>query len=55
MKKYFISAVMSLVALVMLGGCATQEERAARAAAQAARVKTALAKRDFKIMATRWL
>jgi hypothetical protein len=49
MKKYFISAVMSLVALVMLGGCATQEERAARAAAQAARVKTALAKRDFKI------
>ena len=49
MKKYCFSQVMVLLALVMLGGCASSEERAARAAEQAAKVKAALTARNYKI------
>ena len=35
MRKYFASVMFALLALVMLGGCATAEERAARAASSA--------------------
>ena len=38
MKKYLVSMAVALLALVMLSGCATAEERAARAAEQAAKV-----------------
>ena len=41
--------ILSFVALIMLSGCATQEERAARAAEQTAKVKAALAERHYKI------
>ena len=37
----------------MLSGCATSEERAARAAEQAAKVKTALTERNYKISVDR--
>lgn len=40
---------VALLALVMLSGCATAEERAARAAEQAAKVKVALTERHYKI------
>ena len=49
MKKFLFSMVFGLVASVMLSGCATAEERAARAAEQAAKVRTALTERNYKI------
>ena len=49
MKKYFVSIVLASLAVMTLGGCATSEERAARAAEQAAKVKTALTARNYKI------
>lgn len=49
MRKYFVSMVTALLASVMLGGCATAEERAARAAEQAAKVRTALTERNYII------
>lgn len=49
MKKYLVSMAVALLALVMLSGCATAEERAARAAEQAAKVKVALTERHYKI------
>ena len=49
MKNSLVSMVFSLLALVVLGGCATSEERAARAAEQAAKVKAALTARNYKI------
>lgn len=49
MKKVLMAMVSACLALVMLSGCATSEERAARAAEQAAKVKTALTERDYKI------
>ena len=49
MKKFFVTTVYALLALVMLSGCATAEERAARAAEQAAKVKTALTERNYII------
>ena len=49
MGKYFVSIVFALLAMVILSGCATAEERAARAAERAAKVKTALTERNYKI------
>ena len=49
MGKCFVSIVFALLALVILGGCATAEERAARAAERAAKVKTALTERHYII------
>ena len=49
MKKFLISMVFGIVVLVMLSRCATVEERAARAAEQAAKVRTALTERNYKI------
>lgn len=53
MKKVLIAMVSVCLALVMLSGCATSEERAARAAEQAAKVKTALTERNYKISVDR--
>ena len=53
MRKIFMTSVMALTALVMLVGCATAEERAARAAEQAKAVKTALQERNYQIAVNR--
>lgn len=53
MKKLLISTVMALTAWVMLSGCATAEERAARAAEQTKAVKTALQERNYQIAVNR--
>ena len=53
MKKHLILTVMALTALVMLVGCATAEERAARAAEQAKAVKAALQERNYQIAINR--
>ena len=45
--------MLLVVALATLEGCATAEERAARAAEQAARVKVALTEKRYKIMVER--
>ncbi|MBR5325097.1 MAG: DUF4251 domain-containing protein, partial [Prevotella sp.] len=44
---------MALTALVMIVGCATAEERAARAAEQAKTVKAALQERNYQIAVNR--
>lgn len=49
MKKVLVSIVLGCSAWVMLSGCASPEERAARAAEQAAKVTAALKARDYKI------
>ena len=49
MKKVLMTMVSACLALVMLSGCATPEERAARAAEQAAKVTAALKARNYKI------
>ena len=49
MNKLQFSFLVSFVALVVLSGCITPEERAARAAEQAVKVKAALSQRGFKI------
>ena len=48
-----MTSVMALTALVMLVGCATAEERAARAAEQAKAVKAALQERNYQIAVNR--
>ena len=53
MRKIFMTSVMALTALVMLVGCATAEERAARAAEQAKAVKAALQERNYQIAVNR--
>ena len=53
MKKHLILTVMALTALVMIVGCATAEERAARAAEQAKAVKAALQERNYQIAVNR--
>jgi len=53
MRKILMTSVMALTALVMLVGCATAEERAARAAEQAKAVKTALQERNYQIAVNR--
>ena len=49
MKKVLVSMVTAGLALVMLGGCATPQEKAEREAEQAKKVAAALAERQFKI------
>jgi hypothetical protein len=53
MNKKLLSIMLLVVALMALEGCATAEERAARAAEQAARVKVALTEKRYKIMVER--
>jgi hypothetical protein len=53
MKKVLVSMVLACSAWVMLSGCASPEERAARAAEQAAKVTAALKARDYKISVDR--
>lgn len=53
MRKIFMTSVMALTAWVMLVGCATAEERAARAAEQAKAVKAALQERNYQIAVNR--
>ena len=50
MKKYLISMACTLLAAIVLNGCATSKEKAAREAEQAAKVKAALAERHYKIV-----
>ena len=49
MKKGLLSLAVVLLAVMVLEGCATAEDRAARAAEHAARVKVALKERHYKI------
>ena len=49
MKQVLLSLALALLAVIALEGCATAEERAARAAEHAARVKVALTERHYKI------
>ena len=53
MKKVLVSMVLVCSAWGMLSGCASPEERAARAAEQAAKVTAALKARDYKISVDR--
>jgi hypothetical protein len=53
MKKYQVSIVMALLAAVLLGGCATSEERAAQKAEQVKKVTAALNRRQYKIAIAR--
>lgn len=53
MKKLLFSILLGSSACVMLSGCASAEERAARAAEQAAKVTKALEARDYKIAVNR--
>lgn len=53
MKKYLLSMVLAFLALVMLSGCATSEERAARAAELKKKVTNALTERNYKIAVDR--
>lgn len=53
MKKLFFSILLGSSACAMLSGCASAEERAARAAEQAAKVTKALEARDYKIAVNR--
>ena len=53
MKKVFVTMVLSCLALVMLSGCASSEERAARAAEQKKKVTAALTERKYKIAVDR--
>ena len=50
MKKYLVSMACTLLAAIVLNGCATSKEKAAREAELAERVKAALAERHYKIV-----
>ena len=53
MKQLLSITVILFLTTLLLCGCATTEERAARAAAKAAKVQTALAERQFKLSINR--
>lgn len=53
MKKLLFSILLGFSACAILSGCASAEERAARAAEQAAKVTKALEARDYKIAVNR--
>ena len=53
MKKLLFSILLGSSACAMLSGCASAEERAARAAEQSAKVTKALEARDYKIAVNR--
>ena len=50
MKKYLISMACVLLTAMVLNGCATSKEKAAREAEKAAKVKATLAERHYKIV-----
>ena len=50
MKKYLVSMACTLLASMVLNGCGTSKEMAARKTEQAERVKAALAERHYKIV-----
>ena len=50
MKKYLISMACVILTAMVLNGCATSKEKAARKTEQAAKVKAALAERHYKIV-----
>ena len=50
MKNYLISIVCALLAVMVLNGCATSKEKAARKTEQAEKMKAALAERHYKIV-----
>ena len=50
MKKYLISMACLLLTAMVLNGCATSKEKAARKTEQAAKVKAALTERHYKIV-----
>ena len=50
MKKYLISMACVLLTAMVLNGCATSKEKAARKTEQAAKVKAAMAERHYKIV-----
>ena len=50
MKKYLISMACVLLTTMVLNGCATSKEKAARKTEQTAKVKAALAERHYKIV-----
>ena len=53
MKKVLLSTVIACSTLVLLGSCATSEERAARLAEKARKVASALNERRFTILVDR--
>ena len=53
MKRLLFSILLGSSVCAMLSGCASAEERAARAAEQAAKVTEALKARDYKIVVNR--
>ena len=53
MRKNYISTVIACSALVLLGSCATSEERAAQMAERARKVISALNERRFTILVDR--
>ena len=50
MKKYLVPMACVLLTAMVLDGCATSKEKAARKTEQAAKVKAALAERHYKIV-----
>ena len=50
MKRYLVSMACTLLASMVLNGCGTSKEMAARKTEQAERVKAALAERHYKIV-----
>jgi hypothetical protein len=50
MKNHLVSMACVLLAAMVLNGCATSKEKAARNTEQAERVKAALAERHYKIL-----
>ena len=50
MKKHLVSIACALLATMVLNGCASSQEKAAKETEQAAKVKAALAERHYKIV-----
>ena len=50
MKKHLVSIACALLATMVLNGCASSQEKAAKETEQAAKVKAALAERHYKII-----
>jgi hypothetical protein len=50
MKKHLVSMAFALLATMVLNGCASSQEKAAKETEQAAKVKAALAERHYKII-----
>ena len=50
MKKHLVSMAFALLATMVLNGCASSQEKAAKETEQAAKVKAALAEKHYKIV-----